>query len=210
MPGDPILLSTAYLGPVRYFCKMAESGHIIFEQHEHFIKQTYRNRCVVYGANGPIALVIPLADSRGGKTKIKDLRIFNQLNWQHNHWRTIFSAYNSSPFFEYYRDGLNGFYKKRREFLLDFNMELQDWVFGLLDFKPPVSLTSEYEENPDSVTDFRNTISPKLKREDSRFKPKPYSQVFEEKFGFYADLSIIDLLFNVGPGSFSYLEECIG
>ena len=104
MPETDILLSSAYFAPIQYYATLLKAEKVYIEQFENFIKQTYRNRCVVLGGNGPIQLIVPVVKGRGTKILIKDLKISYDTDWQRNHWRTIFSAYSSSPFFEYYKE----------------------------------------------------------------------------------------------------------
>jgi len=205
-----ILLSTAYFAPVRYFTHLAVFSERYIEQHEHFIKQTYRNRAVILGANGPISLIVPVEKGRERKIKIKDLRISYDEEWQRNHWRTIFSAYNSSPFFEYYSDELEPFFRKKYEFLFDFNQQIAESLMEMLDLQTEVHLTETFEQIPEGSLNFRERINPKAHRNtpDPHFIAQPYTQVFSEKFGFMADLSILDLLFNEGPSSHSILINC--
>ncbi|MDP2336489.1 MAG: WbqC family protein [Bacteroidota bacterium] len=206
-----ILLSTAYFAPVRYFSKLVTYPEIFIEQHEHFIKQTYRNRAVILGANGSIPLIVPIEKGREQKIKIKDLRIAHDEEWQRNHWRTIFSAYNSSPFFEYYADDLEPFFRKKPNFLLDFNQQITDTILELLEISIRINLTESFEQVPEYCLNFREKISPKPHRnvDDTTFKAQPYTQVFSEKFGFVPDLSILDLLFNEGPSAHSVILDCI-
>jgi hypothetical protein len=196
-----ILLSTAYFGSIRYFSKFVAYPEIIIEQHEHFIKQTYRNRAVILGANGPVPLIIPVEKGREIKIPIKDLRIAYNEQWQRNHWRTIFSAYNSSPFFEYYADDLLPFFQKKYPFLLDFNLQLTECILSLLEIQVNLKKTDGFELIPQGFLNFRDQINPKNHRNpvDPHFEPPVYTQVFQEKYGFMADLSILDLLFNEGP-----------
>jgi hypothetical protein len=205
-----ILLSTAYFAPVRYFSKLAGYPEIYIEQHEHFIKQTYRNRAVIMGANGPISLIVPVQKGRGLKIKIKDLRIACDEEWQRNHWRTIFSAYNSSPFFEYYADDLKLFFRKKANFLLDFNLQITETILEILEIPFSINLTEAFEQIPENCLIFREEINPKAHRnaDDPSFVAQPYTQVFHEKFGFVPDLSILDLLFNEGPSAHEVLKEC--
>ncbi len=112
----PILLSTAYFAPVHYYARFLHHEKVYIEKFEHFCKQTFRNRAVILGGNGLIPLIIPVEKGRGAKTLIKDLKISYAENWQHNHWYSIFSAYNSSPFFEFYKDDIKPFFDKRQFF----------------------------------------------------------------------------------------------
>ncbi len=205
-----ILLSTAYFAPVRYYSKLAAYPEIHIEQHEHFIKQTYRNRTVILGANGPIPLIVPVEKGRGQKIKIKDLRIAYDEEWQRNHWRTIFSAYNSSPFFEYYADDLKSFFRKKSAFLFDFNLRITETILEILEMPNELILTGAFEQISENCINFREKISPKAHRnaDDPQFTAQPYTQVFSEKFGFVPDLSILDLLFNEGPSTHSVLLYC--
>lgn len=204
-----ILLSTAYFAPVRYFSKLTSYPEIYIEQHENFVKQTYRNRTVILGANGPISLIVPVEKGRAQKIRIKDLRIAYDEEWQRNHWRTIFSAYNSSPFFEYYADDIEPFFQKKHEFLFDFNQQITETILEALDMEANFTFTDDFEQIPDSCLNFREQISPKLHliQPDPHFEAQPYTQVFSEKFGFVPDLSILDLLFNEGPSAGTILAE---
>jgi len=204
-----ILLSTAYFAPIRYFSKLAVYPEIYIEQHENFVKQTYRNRTVILGANGPISLIVPVEKGREQKIKIKDLRIAYDEEWQRNHWRTIFSAYNSSPFFEYYADDIETFFQKKHTFLFDFNRQITETILEILEIPVNLHLTENFEQIPGNCLNFREQISPKthLLNPDPCFVAEPYTQVFAEKFGFVPDLSILDLLFNEGPSAVELLEN---
>lgn len=205
-----ILLSTAYFAPIRYFSKLAGYPEIYIEQYEHFIKQTYRNRAVILGANGPISLIVPVEKGREQKIIIKDLRISYDEDWQRNHWRTIFSAYNSSPFFEYYTDELESFFRKKFDFLFDFNQQITETILKFFEIPKALNRTEAFEKIPEGYQNFREKISPKAHRNtyDLQFTAQPYTQVFSEKFGFVADLSILDLLFNEGPAAHTVLMNC--
>ena len=204
-----ILLSTAYFGSVRYFSKLAAYPEIYLEQHENFIKQTYRNRTVILGANGPISLIVPVEKGRGQKIKIRDLCISRDEDWQRDHWRTIFSAYNSSPFFEYYADDLEPFFRKKADFLFDFNQQITEKMLEVLEIQVRFNLTDNFEQIPENYLNLREKINPKAHRnaDDQHFVIQPYTQVFSEKFGFVPDLSILDLLFNEGPSAHSVLLD---
>ncbi|MGC9352655.1 MAG: WbqC family protein [Mariniphaga sp.] len=203
-----ILLSTACFPPVRYFSKLVRFEKIYLEQFENFTKQTYRNRYEILGANRVISLVVPVVKGRSRKIKIRDLRISYDTDWQRNHWRTIFSAYNSSPFFEFYQDDIQPFFEKPWKFLFDFNLQILETLCGLLEIDPNLVLTEDFEQVPDGTLNFREAILPKKHRteNDPQFTPKSYTQVFHEKFGFVPNLSILDLLFNEGPNSLNVIK----
>lgn len=208
MPERIILLSTAYFAPIQYYSEILKADKVYIEQFENFIKQTYRNRCVIPGGNGPIQLIVPVVKGRGPKILIKDLRISYDTDWQRNQWRTIFSAYSSSPFFEYYKDDILPFFEKRDTFLLDFNLRIHDAICELLEIDNIAVLTSDFEKVPEGTVNLRESISPKNKAQNNmQFQPKKYTQVFSEKLGFLPNLSILDLLFNEGPNSYSILEN---
>ena len=194
-----ICLSAAYLAPVEYYSAIAKAETVFLENWDSYIKQTYRNRCHIAAANGKLALSIPVEKPTGEKILSRDIRISEHNDWQIHHWRSIESAYNSTPFFEFYKDDLLPFYEKKWDFLWDFNHEIQNKVLELLDLKPYIQLTKEYKPVlPENIMDLRESIHPK------KYKPlenKPYYQVFEQRFGFQPNLSIIDLLFNMGNES---------
>jgi hypothetical protein len=200
---ESVYLSTAYLGPVQYYSKLYRYGVAYVEAVENYIKQSYRNRCVIASPNGPLALSVPIVKPDTLKCLTKDIRISEHGNWRHLHWNALVSAYNMSPFFEYYADDFAHFYEKRFEFLFDYNEELRRLVCELMDIQPNVRFTEEYLPIVDN--DFRETIGPKSKVEDADFVSKPYHQVFQEKLGFLPNLSIVDLLFNKGPESVLWL-----
>jgi len=204
-----ILLSTAYFAPIRYYSKLATYPEIYIEQHENFIKQTYRNRTIISGANGPISLIVPVEKGREQKIKIKELKIAYDEEWQRTHWRTIFSAYNSSPFFEYYADDIESFFRKKTSFLFDHNIQITATLIELLEIDTELKLTDDFEKIPINYLNLREKMNPKIHRneEDSHFIATPYTQVFNEKFGFIPDLSILDLLFNEGPSANQVLKD---
>lgn len=207
---DIACLSTAYLAPVEYYTKLYAYKHIVLEQYEHYIKQTYRNRCHIAGSNGIIALTIPTEKPSDPKCPIKDIRLSDHGNWRHLHWNAIESAYNSTPYFEYYKDDFLPFYiEKKFSYLIDFNESLQELVCQLIDLQPQIERSSSYIiQESNKVDDFRNSIHPKKEYQnfDSVFNPKEYYQVFSHRFHFIPNLSIIDLLFNMGPESLLVLK----
>jgi hypothetical protein len=197
-----VFLSSAYLAPVSYYAKLVSYDHVFIEQYDHYMKQTYRNRCTIAGPEGEIALTIPTVKPDTAKCPMKDIRISDHGNWRHLHLNAIRSAYNSTPFYEYYEDDFVPFYEKRYEFLADYNEELRQLVCRLLDIEPVVEMTTEYKtEFSADEHDLREAIHPKkdFRTADPDFRPVEYYQVFKQKNGFRPNLSIIDLLFNMGP-----------
>lgn len=207
-----VLLSSAYLAPVEYYTKLLAYDRVFVEQHDHYIKQTYRNRCTIAAPDGELALSIPTVKPDTLKCPLRDIRISDHGNWRHLHWNAIESAYNHTPYFEYYKDDFRPFYEKKYEFLADFNEELCRLVCSLIDMQPTVERTTEYRPLPSQdEDDFRERIHPKkdFRLEDPAFFPQPYYQVFQERHGFLPNLSIIDLLFNMGPESLLVLQQSI-
>ncbi len=196
-----IYLSSAYLAPVEYYSKLKAYDKIYIEQHDHYVKQTYRNRCNIAGPEGVLSLSVPIIRPDTPKCAMKDIRISDHGNWRHLHWNAIESAYNNTPFFEYYKDDLRPFYENKYTFLADFNEELRCKICELMDISPVVEHTASYHTDflPDEA-DYREVIHPKkdYTEVDKDFLPKPYYQVFESRHGFFPKLSVIDLLFNMG------------
>ena len=210
MTETPLLLSTAYFAPVHYYSRYIHHPKVYIEQYEHFNKQTYRNRCVLSAGNGLIPLVIPVVKGRGPKTAIKDLQISYDTEWQRNQWQTIVSAYNSSPYFEYYQDELQPFFQNKPKFLLDHNLKIHETLCDFMDVSSEIYLTEDFELIPENTLNFRDKISPKIKtNSDANFVPQEYTQVFNEKHGFLPNLSILDLLFNEGPNTHTILVKSI-
>jgi len=194
-----ILLPTAYFPSIQYFMMMAAADEVFIEVHETYPKQTYRNRCEIYSANGKLALTVPVIKPQGNHTKTKDITISDHQNWQIIHWRAIESAYAKSPFFMYYCDDLKPFFEMPAANLVHHNLLLLNKVNELIDLKIQIKFTENYEKNPTAKADYRDIMTPK--KPFSLFPLKPYYQVFETRYGFLPGLSILDLLFNEGPGT---------
>ena len=201
-----LLIENQYLAPVSFYLTLERSSNIVFEQFEVFQKRSFRNRCIIAGANGPISLSIPLHEGREQKRFIRDIRIANQYGWQDQHWKTIVSSYNRSPWFEYYKSSLEKFYVKRFEFLFDWNLALFEWTIQKLEMDKVAELTDHFEKEYDDHEwlDLRNKLLP---NNYQNFKVPNYSQVFMDRSGFLPNLSILDLLFCEGKNSQRILKS---
>ena len=199
-----LILPALYLPPIAYFRIIhAAALPVLLEQHEHYPKQTYRNRASIYGANGILDLIIPIKKGQLFHTKMQDVQISYESDWQRLHWMSIQTAYRSSAYFEYYEDDFAQFYEKPYESLLAYNKAQLTLLLKLLRIEAEIRYTESYRKDYAADVDFRQTIHPK--KPSPAGPAKPYYQVFASKHGFLPDLSIVDLLFNHGPQSKDYL-----
>ena len=207
-----VMLQTTYFGPVQWYQKLNSYDHCMIEQYDSYQKQTYRNRCIIATANGVQALTVPVScDSVAGTDKclVKDVRISDHNQWRRVHWNALQSAYSESPFFDYYADDFRPFFEQKYDFLIDFNEAIRQKVCELIDIHPDVEYTSSFLPPPSTLCpplkDFRDVIHAKHPQPDADFKPRPYWQVFQHKHGFLPNLSILDLLFCMGPEAVYYI-----
>jgi hypothetical protein len=197
------VLPMFYLPPVEYFVQLnTYKPGILIEKEEHFPKQTYRNRANIFSPDGVLALTVPVVRGAKNHTKIKDVKISYDFNWQRLHWQSLQACYRRSAYFEYYEDELRPFYEKKFDFLFDYNEQLLQFILKSIKLKVEWAYTESYEAEYPSLFDLRNSINPK---KEPDLDQKPYFQVFEERQGFQKNLSIVDLLFNQGPHSVNYL-----
>lgn len=196
------LLQTTYFGPIQWYQKLYRYDRCLIEQYDSYHKQTFRNRCIIATANGLQSLTVPVEHSPL-TSLTKDLRISDHNQWRRVHWNALSSAYSESPFFDYYVDDLRPFFERSYEFLIDFNEAIRQKMCELIDIHPQVAYTTEFHPSP--LTDYRSVIDAKHPLPDEDFKPKRYWQVFQHKHGFLPNLSILDLLFCMGPESIYYL-----
>ena len=189
-------LTTTYFGNVAWYWELVHAKQPVYiEACENYVKQTMRNRCVIATANGTQTLSVPVESARSAEQKgamtIRDVRISDHNNWRHQHWQALSSAYGSSPFFEFYADDIAPFFEKKWDFLFDYNMEIMHKMCELIDISPDIRLTETYDSSP---------VSPSG-------SSTPYYQVFKSRHGFIPNLSILDLLFNMGPESLVWLMK---
>ena len=194
-------LIPAYFPPIYYIAQLIKQP-VTFCVHAHYQKQTYRNRCTIYGANGKLNLSIPIQHLKTGQhQKDREVDILSETNWKKNHWRSLAAAYRSSPFFEFYEDELSAVFFQNESKLYQYNLNLIECIAEWL------SVDIEYT--------LSNAYTPLTHEEEQLIKAKgtpeiklpSYAQVFDNKYGFITNLSILDLIFHLGPASTSYLEK---
>ena len=197
-----ILLPIFYLPPVSWFAVfLKEENEIVLEQYENFPKQTYRNRTNIYGANGRLSLIIPINHS--GERVMKEIKVSHRENWQKLHWKSIKTAYQSSPYFEFYEDRLQKIFEFRTDSLIQFNLNALKIVLDILKTEKAYSLNIEYVKIP-LEENYREKFSAK---KESEIEMEEYYQTFTDKMGFMKDLSILDLICNKGPETLTYLKN---
>jgi len=200
-----LLIEYQYFGSINYINTLFHFSNIEFEIYENFQKMSFRNRMVLAGSNGLVHLSVPLEKGRDQKQPISEVRISYSLPWQQQHWRTIESCYNRSPFYEFYRDGLESILTSKQEYLIDLNRDIRNWLWKVLKIPSGFSETSFYQAQPLETTfDMRNRWKPKNFQSDESLIR--YRQVFEDRIGFQPNLSILDLLFCMGPSAHSLLK----
>ena len=195
------LFISQYLAPISYYKELLSCDEVGLEQYNHYERKTYQNRCEILSANGVIALSIPIEKSAKTKTPFNEVRIAYHTDWQKQHLRAIMSAYQNSPFYDYYIDDIRPLYEKNYTLLIDFNKALHQAILEAIEEERATSLTDVFYEGDASI-DRRFDFHPKKRNEEL----KPYTQVFSDKIGFVSDLSILDLLFNLGPEVELYLK----
>ncbi len=204
------LLPSLFLAPIAYYCKLYAYETIIIDGGEHYVKQTYRNRCEIATPQGLQSLTIPVERTgEGWHTAMRDVRMSSHGNWKHLHWQALTTAYDGSPYFEYYMDELREIYGTASNSLFDFNETLREKVCEWLDIQPNIFVSDNYVQATDEMDDFRCAFSPKHKVMDNLFSLQKYHQVFELKQGFMSNLSILDLVFNMGRESLLVLRDSV-
>jgi hypothetical protein len=205
-----ILLSTAYFPPLPYMACITGSQDILIEKHENYCKQSFRNRCCIVSSNGILPLVIPVKRNKGCKTLISEVRPDYSYKWQKLHRVSIESAYRSAPFFEYYIDDIMPFFELRYDWLLDMNTAILNTLLDILNIPAITVYTGSYQKLPlAGIVDARDIFHPKrrISKDISYSGYTEYTQVFQGKLGFIANMSILDLLFNTGPDAGNILNS---
>ncbi|MFI8379663.1 WbqC family protein [Leeuwenhoekiella sp. NPDC079379] len=202
---NTIIISPTYFPDILSFAALVQADSVTFEISENYQKQSYRTRMYIATSNGLLLLNIPILHTKSqGRKKIEDTLIENSFLWQRQHWRSLVIAYRTSPFFEFYEDDIYPIFHKEYNSLLAFNLETINCLMGLLDLDLDISYTEMYSESYERKLDLRYFAN--AKRENKIELPQ-YRQVFEEKNGFIPYLSVLDLLFNLGPEALSYLQN---
>lgn len=197
-----ILLQPTYFSPILQYVAIANADEIIFETEDNFQKQTYRNRCYIYTAQGKQLLNVPVQHAKEIKQKTKDVKIDYKDDWHMQQLKTLKTAYSSSPFYEFYIDDLLPVFEKKVHFLLDLNFLAHEIIMDALQLEIPMTKTTEYEKEL-NILDLRILAEDKPK---ITYHLERYIQVFSENHGFIPNLSILDLLFMEGPNALNYLE----
>jgi hypothetical protein len=192
-----LIADLEYFAPSIFYFALNDANHCIFDIYEPYRKMSFRNRCTLAGANGPIHLSVPLTGGRNQKTLFKEVRILNTEGWQSRHWKTITSLFNKSPWFDFYRDGLERLYQQRFEFLVDWNLACFGWAADKMAIRTDVTLSEKRVDKRDfsgeEIEDWRGRLMPAT---INKLFPdaKRYPQVFEDRLGFVPNLSILDYL----------------
>ncbi|WP_274474364.1 WbqC family protein [Mangrovimonas aestuarii] len=199
-----VLLHPTYFPNISHFVGMVKADKVVFERHDNFEKQTYRTRTYIYGANGKLLLNIPVEYTQKKRQLYRDVRISNTTDWQSLHWKSMQSAYLSSPFFEFYEDDLRPLFETKTDFIYDFNIACFQTICECLQLEIEPSFTKVFDKSPQEQLDLRGMVNSKKEIAQSFDR---YIQVFDDKHGFIPNLSILDLLFSEGPNSLNYLES---
>lgn len=202
------LLPTAFCPPISYIAAFLHFERVQIEQHEHYQKGGMRNRCFIATANGPLRLTVPLLKGKHQQLPVREVRIDYRTPWIKNHWHAIESAYRRAPFFEEYAAYLLPVLQQKPAFLFDLNLALLELILKFLGVPGVLVLSEAYENVPGTKTDLRQTFRP-LASPSPWFQPQSYPQVFEDKHGFIPNLSILDLLFCMGPEARFRIAKCI-
>ena len=198
-----ILIHPTYFPSIAQFVAIAKAESLTFEIHDNFQKQTYRNRTYIYGANGKLQLSVPVIHSHKERQLYKDVKISAKDNWQLVQWKSLESAYKTSPYFEFYEDDIRPLFQLKSDYIFDHNLKCFEIITACLQLEIIPEFTSNFQKTTTDLTDYRS-LSNARKEKDMRLQP--YTQVFNTKHGYINNLSILDLLFNEGTNALNYLE----
>ncbi|WP_034059797.1 WbqC family protein [Lacinutrix jangbogonensis] len=199
-----ILLHPTYFPTIATFVAITKANKVVLEIHDNYQKQTYRNRCYIYAANGKLQLSVPVIFSQKNRQKYSEVKIANDYKWQDNHLKTLESAYRTSPFYEFYIDDLQPLFTETFETILDFNLRCFEVICECLQLEVDISKTESFKKETKDLKDYRGLVNAK---KENIILLDPYTQVFYSKHGYINNLSILDLLFNEGTNAISYLES---
>lgn len=199
-----LLIHPAYFPSIATFVAIVKVEGVVLEIQDNYQKQTYRNRCYIYGANGKLQLSVPVVYSQKNRAKYAEVKIANEYNWQDIHWKSLESAYRTSPFFEFYADELEPLFTETFDTLLEFNMKCFAVICDCLQLDLTFSKTESFDKSPQNINDLRVLVDAKKEKLHAF---ENYTQVFSSKHGYINNLSILDLLFNEGPNALFYLES---
>ena len=198
-----LVIHPTYFPNILFFSKILNQNNIFFEINDNYIKQSFRNRTSIYHANGILNLSIPVKYSSKKKQKFKEIEICNDTDWQKKHLKSIKFAYRSSPYFEFYENRFEKIFAKKEKFLIDINLKSIALLFELIDCKLKYNFTEKYNQIYTGCVDSREISN--FNFSDKSLSFKKYTQVFETKYGFKENLSMLDLLFNYGPNYYNFL-----
>lgn len=203
----PLIIDCQPFPCIGYMKKLIEYKHIKIEAYENFKKMSFRNRYIISGANGLLNLTVPVMGGREQKSLIKEVRIDNSTDWKTKHWRSLLSAYNKAPYFEFYAEDIKNLIFSREELLFSFNIKILNWLCNSLKINSVVEFTESYVSHYNNETDYRNYFLPKSFQKNATNWFPHYSQVFAERIGFQPNLSIIDLILCEGPNAIYLLNH---
>ncbi len=200
-----VLIEPHYLGSIEYFTLLLSADSLILEVNDHFVKQTFRNRCYVIAPNGKKPLIVPV--SYDNRTKMKEVKIDYSQSWLRDHWGAFYSTYGKAPFFDFFAEEFKAVWEQKTTFLVDLNLQMMTLCLRLAQIDRSISLNEDYLISPKNGTlDYRNRILPKISFDQREiFLPFPYIQNFGSNF--VANLSIIDLLMSEGPRASEVLKN---
>ena len=207
-----VVLSTAYFAPVAYYALLYHEPDVVIEAHENYNKQSYRNRMFIGTNQGPLALSVNIEKGYEVKSPIREVRLSNHGDWRHQHEIALMSNYGSTPFYDYYIDDILKVLYCDQQTLFGLNEKIRELICRFIGITTKVRYSEHYLDNESmEFRDLRNSLHPKkdISIAMPEFEAKPYYQVTGQKQPFMPNLSILDLLFNLGPESIFVLRDSI-